>query len=81
MFPTVTYPVLIPMPIESSSSRRTQVERSSSTFTHLERGRYCPLSMILERDRVAEEGENAVTQILVQGVEGAYSRARLGAAW
>ena len=68
MLPTVTYPVLIPMPTFSSSSPWSvhRVRRLAEPLAHLERRRDGAFSMVLERDRVAEEREDPVADVLVE---------------
>ena len=68
MLPTVTYPVLMPMPTFSSSSRWRRPLRAEAPepLTHLERRDDGPLGVVLERDRVAEEREDAVADVLVE---------------
>ena len=68
MLPTVTYPVLIPMPTFSSSSGLERPLRAEAPepLPHLERRDDGPLGMVLEGDRVAEERQDAVADVLVE---------------
>ena len=68
MLPTVTYPVLIPMPTFSSSSRseRPSGAEAAEPLPHLERGDHGSFGVVLERDRISEEREDAVADVLVE---------------